>query len=698
MSIRLQSLNVKRAGPLSSITIEFNDITLIYGYNETGKTYLTEFLLQSLFSGFTGSRNDSGAGQVICKIDDRDIVAFTPGKKVPKIEAHILPPGEVAKVDLVHLFTVRGGIVHLKEGGKLQKSDLRKLLADQALGEIISIGLNQSCEIVNGAIRVKDERGKNARIFKDSKSDYEEIRNLLFRIEEQLSLGVIKNFEKELGEIQEKRDFFLREKKKIAGAKKRRIDEIDKKLRQYTDKDLDDLTRLAITIDTLKDDINSSLALESDLKTKSDQYKWLDEAIRLIETEPHSISAKSTYILLGLVACGIITGTIYTYSNLTIALMISGISLLLLVLTGYTFRRILSTIKDQMSTALIFEDYKTRFGKQIFSLASLNSTLKEYKVFADEYLRLTGKIDDKRNSLQQAEDEFKSLMIAVFGKTLALEDLVQRVKDIQADRKSLSSERKDLSDCLLEIGIGTPELIDEVSEYKLEDVEAELIRLESKIRDLNQKILQSKNDSDDLYQSACGAIRAKDKPTWDVIIDGLREEMRKRLLALKDIKSVIYSHLITGQVISEMKQDEDKIIDASLASPQINQPIRDFTPYASISCEGESVFVDNPTAHYPLEQLSTGTQEQVLMALRVGLANHILRGEKMFFILDDAFQHSDYPRREKMVRQLGLLAHAGWQIVYFTMDDHIRSLFEKIIAPDFMDRYQYKELHPDIAS
>jgi uncharacterized protein YhaN len=64
----------------------------------------------------------------------------------------------------------------------------------------------------------------------------------------------------------------------------------------------------------------------------------------------------------------------------------------------------------------------------------------------------------------------------------------------------------------------------------------------------------------------------------------------------------------------------------------------------------------------------------VLFALRVSLAKKILN-DSAFFIFDDAFQHSDYDRRPKLVDQLFDLSDAGWQIIYLTMDDHIRNLF-----------------------
>jgi len=68
---------------------------------------------------------------------------------------------------------------------------------------------------------------------------------------------------------------------------------------------------------------------------------------------------------------------------------------------------------------------------------------------------------------------------------------------------------------------------------------------------------------------------------------------------------------------------------------------------------------------------------QAFLALRMGFSSIIMKGQPAFLILDDAFQHSDWPRRENLVDQILGLVINGWQIFYFTMDDHIRDLFLK---------------------
>ena len=55
-----------------------------------------------------------------------------------------------------------------------------------------------------------------------------------------------------------------------------------------------------------------------------------------------------------------------------------------------------------------------------------------------------------------------------------------------------------------------------------------------------------------------------------------------------------------------------------------------------------------------------------------------MKGQTAFLILDDAFQHSDWPRRTNLIDQIFRLVESGWQIFYFAMDDHIRDLFLKV--------------------
>ena len=67
-----------------------------------------------------------------------------------------------------------------------------------------------------------------------------------------------------------------------------------------------------------------------------------------------------------------------------------------------------------------------------------------------------------------------------------------------------------------------------------------------------------------------------------------------------------------------------------------------------------------------------------MLALRIGFSSKLLKKDTLFLILDDAFQHSDWERRETLVKILADIAKNGWQIIYLTMDDHIKGLFDKV--------------------
>ncbi|MHB8114152.1 MAG: ATP-binding protein, partial [Bellilinea sp.] len=131
----------------------------------------------------------------------------------------------------------------------------------------------------------------------------------------------------------------------------------------------------------------------------------------------------------------------------------------------------------------------------------------------------------------------------------------------------------------------------------------------------------------------------------------------------------------------------------AINSKAMSEPIKEITPsYTGVDLEGEELVVFNDMQRFPLSALSTGAKEQVLLALRIGLANHVLGEQKMFLILDDAFQHSDWNRRERLVDEMAALGTTGWQIIYFSMDDHIKQLFEDRIKPKFKERYHSFEL------
>ncbi|OGO16867.1 MAG: hypothetical protein A2Z14_07840 [Chloroflexi bacterium RBG_16_48_8] len=78
--------------------------------------------------------------------------------------------------------------------------------------------------------------------------------------------------------------------------------------------------------------------------------------------------------------------------------------------------------------------------------------------------------------------------------------------------------------------------------------------------------------------------------------------------------------------------------------------------------------------------------------MRLGCAAKILGRKSLFLLLDDAFQYADWDRRGWLLDKMVDLAKAGWQILYLTMDDHLRDLFQAMGEKTFKQEFTYHTL------
>jgi hypothetical protein len=180
----------------------------------------------------------------------------------------------------------------------------------------------------------------------------------------------------------------------------------------------------------------------------------------------------------------------------------------------------------------------------------------------------------------------------------------------------------------------------------------------------------------------------------------------KRLESLAAQARATAAALIAGtlvhRVVEELLADDRAEVERALSDPMIAETIATFTAgrYRGFGFNDDaSAFVeptpsdaggaagaggasetDGAAGAYECDKLSTGARDQLFLALRVGLAQRLAGEGKLFLLLDDAFQHADWSRRETLVERTVELVRAGWQAVVFTMDDHILGLFRRFAA------------------
>jgi len=146
-----------------------------------------------------------------------------------------------------------------------------------------------------------------------------------------------------------------------------------------------------------------------------------------------------------------------------------------------------------------------------------------------------------------------------------------------------------------------------------------------------------------------------------------------------DLTAELAAKIGLSEILGRIEEEEDQKILENINTPAVSNLMNRMTgKYHSLNLKNDQVYVSDPYQEYPLRDLSTGAREQIQLALRLGIASNISGGEPLFLILDDAFQHSDWDRRESLVTITVELAKSGWQVIYLTMDDHIRDLYLKV--------------------
>src|SRR3989304_5031489 len=112
-----EQIAVENLGPRGGRPFEMGPFNLVFGRNETGKTYLVEFLLRALFrqAGEWNLRNDVGQGKGRGRGLAAEAVEFTPGGR-RKLEDY-WAEGELGlPTNMGRLLVVKGGELDFDRG------------------------------------------------------------------------------------------------------------------------------------------------------------------------------------------------------------------------------------------------------------------------------------------------------------------------------------------------------------------------------------------------------------------------------------------------------------------------------------------------------------------------------------------------------------------------------------------------------
>ena len=723
MAIRIQQLNVKNLGPIHDFSHQFRLINLIYGHNEQGKTYLVEFIYRSLFKNIAllNPRPITASGRLIVSGLRDEEISFSPSSK-KKMEYFWTETNPGLPADFSRLLVVKGGDLDLTpdDPAGLDDQILKNFLSGEMLLGKISAKIrptDSSAVYEHGKI-LGIQRGA-VKNYVDLSESIQQIDALLQEIQLKISGGRRWELSQEIEGIKKQLRYQELAKKRLALTLSREMEEIEAQLQKIPKEPLDDAERLiakyALNQSILK---KKEQDLSENLQTTR-HYPWLAAAVE--EYQKQILLEKRTDDQTGnawLIAA--VLAASLSISLILIQQSYFGIpSILLTLLFGFfyiqSYRKQQSNEIHKMEIEKIEQNFRERFSTS--GAIGLSVLLSKQQALQPAYYSIQQIRNDIRSSTSELEDtsqDIRHLLKKYTNQQIDPKDWQPAIDNLQKKREALETslhrkedelskldfnedsdlyftdtildepssspvndEGENLDDAIAEVNSEQP-IYDKARQHELIDL---LKKQQHELNAIDQQMQQ-------LKQAVCTITKSDINIVWEELIERLTEKRAEIVSQYKEVTAAIIAQMQVNCVLDELKQIEGEKIEKNLRSTQVSETLLSATGrYNKIEQDNGDLVLSDSYGKYKLKELSTGAKEQVLFGLRIGFASKLLSGEPQFLILDDAFQHSDWNRRERLTELLANLAKRGWQIFYFSMDDHIKQLFEEKIRPEFQEDF-----------
>lgn len=694
MPIRIKEINVQHLGPIEKLSVKFGIFNLIYGLNEEGKTYLVEFLVRSLFKNQKSWRLRSlrAMGKVVLTGLPDGSVTFSPSSE-KKLEDYWEETNIGLPPDFSKLLVVKGAEVEIAnvESG-VDKAILKRYLSrkeildkiekkisstikDTKVGNGTIIGPNR------GEIKTKEELGKKIK----------NIDVLFNEIDQLYSGGKRKTLKFEKNVITNEIERLQKAKQYLAHELDGQIRELKVERDQIENNKFQDLKKDIHLFRQKKSEIKKKAEVLKKSAEKCQHYEWLTSARGLYQDILNEKIPSPFPILLIFVLLLIISAGLFTFLKIPLFVITSiGLALLLGLLYLLRYRKLTTQmIKREEMTKLQIE-FRRKFEKDLTGLPLIMDLIKSMEEDYSTTKFLKRQVSDDLHDLDLLKSQINNHIYELTGEqkeTVNWDEVI----------KSLSSKLNELEEAIREKEIQLGKLDVDSSDYLTEKPDTEyskeqLDKLHKQLDSINTEIKEETNNLEDLKHRICEQTGDDISIEWESIINNLRVQRKATINEHKSKTAEILGKLAIYQVTEELRRKEDVKINEGLKSKEVQIPLYELTHrYNNIDLQGEKLVVSDAYNNFDISDLSTGAQEQILLALRIGFSTKILKQDALFLILDDAFQYSDWNRRLLLTEKIVELAQKGWQIIYFTMDDHIRKLIDEK-GKLFGDEYQFYEL------
>jgi hypothetical protein len=705
MAVQIEEINVRNLGPIDDLQLKLGLFNLIYGKNETGKTYLVEFILQSLFKSTKkwSLRETAANGKILVAGLNECLIEFSPTSR-KKIDDYWKSVREGIPVNMEKLLVVRGAELNLTDytPGGVDRTIIREFLSSKAILDDIQDRISKTLQkSVIADCSIEGSRAGEIKRWYELQDELETI-DVLFRdIDSFYSVGYRAELEKSLKSVQkgiEKQNFA---KRHLAFEIEKEISELNTDKGQLSDEVLKELRDLNKEYKIAK---SRKVQKESEIETlrkASDDYEWLKRAIEhyILKVGEFRIQEPKIFLILAaflLFFSLVLQGAVWSgWIDQVLGFILSGIGVLLAAVMGFLHIRsqsqLLKKSFDYFEGQQIAAEFERHFEEELTNLPAMEA-LKD--LLQEDYFRKKGLEGDAREEGENLEKTRITMLdsLSQFNGDVeqdgpwdsAIQALEEKLREIEESKQQREKELASLNIELIDY------LEEDPGQNYRKDLLGDLIRqkerLEAELRDEQTKL-------DTLKQKICQETKDEISVPWEELLENLKLRRIEKASEYKTLIAGILAKILINEELDLLRKQEDIKIQDTLTSEIISKPLHQITGrYEGIGLYGDRLFVSDPYSTFPVSELSTGAQEQVLLALRIGCASKIMGKDCLFLILDDAFQHADWDRREWMLDEVVNLSKMGWQILYLTMDDHLRDLFQGMGKKLFRDDFVFFEI------
>ena len=381
------------------------------------------------------------------------------------------------------------------------------------------------------------------------------------------------------------------------------------------------------------------------------------------------------------------------FLDIDIPLVISAAgSLVFFILYFVRMQRALAAAASSKELEKLKGGFKARYGSELTDRAVIEAQVEKLK---EDYFHATGLEKDLGEELipdlKSRERSIRGDLKKFTGNELPPQEWRSTISELRSKLSDLTDKINSLDMELTSLAVSEEGLL-----YQDPGIEWDANRykaLEEELTEITEALDHELQNLDQLRVRIAQETHL-DSTEWEELITALRTRREEIAQEYRCMTAEILAKIKVNTIIQQFREEENARIAAGLESEELTKPLYAITGcYKSIRYEVDRglILTTDEDEEYPLAEVSTGAREQAFLAMRIGFSSIAMKGQTAFLILDDAFQHSDWPRRTNLMDQVLRLVKSGWQVFYFTMDDHIRDLFLKA-GEKVGDRFRSLEL------